>query len=1168
MTPRFIIPADTVRLQHEASDPAASVWVAANAGAGKTHVLVQRVIRLLLQGAHPARILCLTYTKAAAANMANRVFQDLGRWAVLDDEALAGAVTGLLGARPDADTLEAARQLFARALETPGGLKIQTIHAFCEAVLHQFPLEANIPGHFGLLDGAGERGLIAEARRALLAEAARGEDRALSGAFSAILAESGEAGLDTLLAEIVANRGPLSDFVAEMRRKQPPFGALYRAFGLSPDEGPVEIAASVWPDRYFDRALAEAVGARAKASGKTKAWEFAQSLLAACRTDDPLERLDCLRRAFLKTSAPQEAKSVRHILSKGVGEYFAGFEEEFERFAAGLLACHERIVLLASVNMTVSALRLAERLIARYEELKAARGLLDFNDLIRRTIRLLLRTDAGAWVQYRLDRGIDHILIDEAQDTSPDQWTVIRALADEFFAGRGARENAGRTIFAVGDEKQSIYSFQGAEPAAFEEARRHYDSRTRAAGYSFRRLKFHRSFRSVPDVLEAVDRVFSSPEARKGLSQEDEEIRHDTIRDLAPGCVELWPSLGREAVEEPEDWTQPVDHASAPSVKLAEAIAGLVDSWLASGAVLEDSGEQIRAGDIMVLVRKRDSFVNALSRALKKRQIAVAGADRLNLMDHIAVKDLVALGRILVQPADDLSLAALLRSPLFGLSEEALFDLASARKPGETLLSRLSLAGADAGIAEQIAAWRALAGRLSVFDFYATILARDGLRHRFLQRLGHEAGEVLDEFLNHCLAVEQTGLPGLDAFLAAIESDAPEIKREMDQGRDEVRIMTVHAAKGLEAPIVFLVDPGSAPFVHQHMPRLMPFEPPQGAWRGKGFLWRTTGERTSQAGREIGVRIAEKGAEEYRRLLYVGMTRAKDRLIVCGYHGLKDRRTDTWHAMVTRALESAPETETLQADPPFERILRFRVTPPRAALPTEAAPRPAMPPALPAALSRPLPPWPGLPRPLAPSRLGALIEPGADDAAISHSPVLEQGREPRRAVERGVAVHRLLQMLPHLTETERGAAMRRYLEHAGAEWGEAERQDVAASVSAILQDPAFAPAFAPGSRAEVAVTGRVMVAGEWRPVAGQIDRLAVAGDEAMIVDYKTSRPPPAVLGEVPASHIAQMALYDALIRQLYPDRRLRTALLYTETPVLIELPGQLLAESLARLAEA
>ncbi len=1175
MKGRLVIPADTLAEQSRASDPASSAWVSANAGSGKTHVLAQRVIRLLLDGVEPSKILCLTYTKAAAANMSNRVFRDLGRWTTLDLESLRGEIAGIDGGPPSPQRVRRARQLFARALETPGGLKIQTIHAFCEAILHQFPLEANIAGHFEMLDGQMEQALVAEARRGMLTGIAAREDDDLAGAFERVLAIAGESGLDRLLDEIVNRREPLRRFLDQVGAD---LSMLFAEFDFPPGWTPADAAASIWPDAYFDLSLSRHISERAQSAGKVSAADFAQGLAAACREDDASRRFEFLLGLFAtadKETKGLKPKSTRNLMAKGVGEHFGALAAEFERFATVLIAAQDRIALHRMIEATVAALTIADVLIGRYERLKAGRGYLDFNDLISRTVRLLARSDVGPWVQYKLDRGIDHVLVDEAQDTSPDQWQVVRSLAEEFFAGLGARDNVSRTVFAVGDEKQSIYSFQGADPKSFVDSGIALAERVRGSGGRFERVRLQRSFRSTADVLGAVDLVFASDMARKGLTREDDPIEHPTIRDLEPGHVEVWPLIEPQDVEEPDDWTQAIDHASAPAVRLAERIAGTIRDWIAGGECLE--GKQVEgaprrltAGDVLVLVRKRDRFIHALSRALKNLDVSVAGADRLSLSGHIAVKDLIALGRVALQPHDDLSLAALLRSPVFGLSEQQLFDLAWNRglAPLSRILRERALADpALSPVVRMLETWANEAAFKPVFEFYAAVLARDGVRSRMVARLGPSAGEILDEFLSFALAVERTGLPGLESFLASLESASPDIRREMDQTRDEVRIMTVHAAKGLEAPVVFLVDGAGRPSSDTHLPRLIPIDAPRRGWSGPGYLWRASSDLANTVSVGQNRFLSERAEHEYRRLLYVGMTRAEDRLIVCGYRGKQNPVPGIWHDLVTAALAGSPFTQPAPHPAGEGQIMRFR----RSAPAGTGEPAPA---------ARPVPVTQSFPslapvagpqttsRSLSPSAAAALLEPGEESAAPARSPVFDPEERPSFAIARGVAIHRLLQMLPALAEPEREPAARRYLENAHAGWSGRDRERAWDSVAAVLADPRFAPVFAAGSRAEVSVSGSIRLGGRPYAVSGSIDRLAVTAERVLIVDYKTSRPAPDGIAQVSDAYVVQLSLYRALLAQIYPGREIAAGLLFTEAPRLIELPGAAMDAALERLTGA
>lgn len=1142
--PTRIIPQKARAAQAQSSNPQASVWVSANAGSGKTHVLTERVIRLLLDGTEPSRILCLTYTKAAAAVMQKRIFDRLATWTRMNDKELADALLELEEKPANDKRLKTARKLFARALETPGGLKIQTIHAFCEALLHQFPLEANIAGHFDMIDDMQQTALFAEAKRYLLETAYRQRETKLGHAFELVLAIAGESGLLRLLEEAIQNRHLLEHCIKKACQGQE---QIFRdIFQLQAGETVETLTAHLKEAALFPTDQLALFAAH----GGENAARFVEKLqqLKDKEESETVRKL-CFSAYFSDAGGgPRKSKP---IFTKAVQMAAPDAVDRFLQKQQVVAEFIEKLKAAELVRLNKAAYVLIETLLGRYADLKRARGLLDFDDLIYRSLALLQRKGAGQWVQYKLDRGIDHILVDEAQDTSPAQWEIVRLLSDEFFSGLGQRETE-RTVFAVGDEKQSIYSFQGAVPEDFARNSAYISRRAANANRLFHKVRLDFSFRSTNDVLSAVDTVFSTPENYDGLSAENEPTVHDAVRVNEPGAVDIWQMLTPEETEEPEDWRQPVDYLASPAIRLAEQIAKTIHTWLKNAEPLAGQGRIIRASDIIVLVRKRGQFVHALSRALKNHGVAVAGADRLRLMDHIAVRDLMALGCFVLQPQDDLSLAAVLKSPLFAIDEEQLFALAANRQG--TLWAALEEATQDcaayAVIAEELREYRALADITPVFEFYSRVLSQNDGRKKILARLGAEASDVLDAFLDYTLAVQKTGLPGLQAFLETLTAANPEIKRELDQNRNEVRIMTVHAAKGLESAVVFLVDSGSRIWNSQHEPKLLPFHHDN----GRMLIWQPIAELKTQHGQEVIETLKKQAEQEYRRLLYVGMTRAEDRLIVCGYRG-KQEAASTWLSLVSNAL--LPHAESMS--PPAEGVTawRYRIAAQNPmALAWEETPRPPLIlPPVPDFLKIKALPERGLPRPLAPSgaTLAIEAEPNIDPDLLTRSPVLEENAPHKRpgsdAIERGNAIHCLLQHLPDTKTEKRHDLAVRYLQRTLPDQTPEQHREILASVFTILEDARFSPLFAENSKAEVALMGLVEINGSQRAVSGQIDRLAVFDRHVLLADFKTGRLPQNV-DEIPAAYLLQLALYIRLLEPLYPQKEIRPALIYTQEPVL------------------
>ncbi|MDE1570117.1 double-strand break repair helicase AddA [Aquabacter sediminis] len=1140
------------RHQSEASDPEVSAWVSANAGSGKTHVLSQRVIRLLLAGTPPGRILCLTYTKAAAANMANRVLTTLGRWVALPDAALDEEIARTDHRRPTPELRAIARRLFAAALETPGGLKIQTIHAFCGGLLHQFPFEAGVAAGFRELDDAGRMDLLARIRTDLIVEATSQPHAALGRALAHLMGETGDKGIDDLIAASVDARARILKLAqeADARRAQ-----IAAGLGLDPSITRDGLLRQVLDGPHLPQSEWRAVAAEIAASGKATDQKRAASLLAAAGAGSQEEALAAYLGVFLK--ADGGPRTDKDLLTKGAREALptiaARMEAERDRIA--LLEDQRRAVEV--LERTDAALTLGAAACARYESAKADRGLLDFDDLIARTAALLNRVPAS-WVHFKLDRGIDHVLVDEAQDTSPAQWAVVHGLIDDFFAGAGARGPLRRTLFVVGDEKQSIFSFQGADPRTFGEMR-HRVARE-AGNTGFRNVRLPHSFRSAPGVLAAVDAVFASQAARAGLSDDDAKTVHEAIRTDAPALVEVWPTIKPPERPKVDDWRRPLDEVPGddPVNMLAQRIADFVRRGIAERlAIPSRKGRPMQGRDVLVLVRRRGKLFEAIIRALKGAGggVEVAGADRLVVADHIAALDLMALGDALLSPDDDLALAGVLKAPLFGFTDDDLMRWCPGR-PGR-LWDALAIAAPQEGpLADALARlerWRGEARRLRPFDFYARVLGRDGGRRAMLARLGPEAADVLDEFMALARTYESGEAATLAGFLAFLRRGGAETKRDMETGRDEVRVMTVHGAKGLEAPVVVLADTVDVPRPRTSegfltLPSGLPVLAPRKAEDPEVLAT----ARTEAAARE---------SEEYRRLLYVALTRAEDALVICGAEtraAAKDkphaRPEGCWYDLVLGALQD--EAHAVQVPYAPEEVLRWRrpeSLPPSGEAPTTSVSVPLPAPVVLGLAGEALEGEASAP--LRPSRVLARSVVAASTAAEGLDPMV-----------RGDLIHRLLAGLAGIAPAEREAAGLRMLGHAAANLPAQVHRELLSEAVGILERDELAEVFGPASRAEVPVAGRwTTPQGRVIAVTGRIDRLAVTERRVLIADFKTDQRPPSTGQAPPERHVSQLALYAAVLERTFPGRPVEAVLAYTRGPVIVSLDAGRLRRALEAL---
>ncbi|HAU28567.1 MAG TPA: double-strand break repair helicase AddA [Rhodospirillaceae bacterium] len=1110
--------------QYAAADPQSSVWVGASAGTGKTKVLTDRVLRLLLSGVSPERILCITFTKAGAMEMASRINRRLARWAILDDLALAEEVADLGDIPPYEADIRTARKLFARVLDTPEALRIETIHAFCQSVLRRFPLEAGISPHFEVLDDLSADEILDKAQRAMIARIRNGGATPSStSGLAAVSAFTNEEGFSDILRALLADRGRLSETkakhggIAHMRR------TMAKTLGLEPSATLEHVSACLCAS-VDDAALKAAC--TLLDGGSDADQKRANAIRAWLAEKDRSTSLD----AYIALFLTMEGAARKTLATKTCAAALPALQQEQERLRQGLQALKAARCLEASCGL----LHLADEILHDYARTKKARALLDYDDLILATRTLLTRSGSADWVLFKLDGGFDHILVDEAQDTNPDQWEVIRNLAGEYFAGLGARDKP-RTLFVVGDIKQSIFSFQKADPTCFNHMRDHFRTRACAAEKPWREIPLEESFRSVPAVLAAVDAVFAQPDAAKGVAG-DALIHHTSRRMGQAGSAEIWPLLTQNPDEDPDHPGPP------PAEQLAIRIAQTIRTWLDDGTSLPARGRPILPGDILILVRHRGPFFTRVIRALRHAGVPVAGADRMLLGSQLPVMDMLSIIKVLLLPEDDLTLAAVLKSAPMGLSEETLFSLAHNRQ-NSSLWERLGASRSPDAMAARswLESLRARADFIPPYEVLESILSSpcpadpSGCgRRAFLRRLGSESTDALDELLEKALAFERLNPPSLEEFVLWMEGGPCEIKRDMDEGRlNEVRIMTVHGSKGLQAPIVFLPDTTSQPrFTNQLI------------WTEDGLpLWVPPALRDQETLAPYIASLKSKADDEYRRLLYVAMTRAADRLIICGA-SRRDAAPGCWHSLVHTGLAAIAS--------PFpcgDGLEGLRLETPQTAAPkTESPPQPAAPPVpLPDFFSQPAPEEPRPARPIAPSR-------PAEEEPACLSP-LATGEDDSAKFQRGLIIHKLLQTLPDVPPEKRKDLCRTFLASPAHGFSPARAQAIGDEVLALMARPDLAFLFGKDSMAEVPISGRIS---DSLVISGQIDRIAITPDAIFIVDYKTNRPPARDPSETPAAYLRQMAAYRAALRRIHPGRRITCALLWTNTCHLMPLPDDLL----------
>ncbi|HVF37407.1 MAG TPA: double-strand break repair helicase AddA [Sphingomicrobium sp.] len=1122
--------------QAAASDPVAHAALSASAGTGKTHVLTSRVIRLLLRGTPPSAILCLTFTKAGAAEMANRIGERLAHWVRLPNVELAAELKSLheeFGPRH----VDQARRLFAEVLEAPGGgLRIQTIHSFAQTLLASFPAEAGIAPGFRPIEGRAEAELARRTLAGMIEQAEKAGDHSLIDDIAALSLRLGEGGAESyLLACAKAHEA-----MAELGDPATIHQRLLALIGVAGSDPRAELCRHLGDDE-LDLEMFERLAAANRAWGAAKGVKAAANLDAfmTASPEHRLAMLDSLGECLVTAKGEPCKATAKQIAA----------EPDYEALVRGFadwLVCLRSLVCAVELTKTQAAgLRAGQAFARAYVRAKRGSAVADFDDLISWTRELFAQQGMGEWVRYKLDQRTDHILVDEAQDTNADQWAIVDALAGEFFSGNPEAEDRWRTLFMVGDYKQAIFGFQGTDPGQYEKFRAKIAATATAASDAaaiaeatareFRDLSIDASFRSAPPVLEVVDALIAEV-GHPAMGLPAPPNPHRPHHQLRPGRVELWPTFGRIGAADTSDDPGEEGWIDEAVRNYADALAEQVERWLAEAPVMATTGRALCPGDILILVRSRSELASLIVARLFARRVPVAGIDRLHLHRPLAVKDLMAAVRFAVQPLDDLNLAGLLVSPLIGWDQEQLFRLAQGR-PGKLWTELASRREEQPHWAEAhaiLGSWLAMADYVTPARFLETILSGPlGGRRKLIGRLGEAARDPIEELVAAAQKFEQEEIASLDRFLAWFGQGEVEVKRDPSAPVNAVRVMTVHGAKGLEAPLVILADATHDPDKVGGPTSIMDFEIPG---VGNVPLVRPRKDECLPLFQLLIDQRKEADRQEHWRLAYVGLTRAAERLIVAGLEPKREQSPSSWHAAVGRAMESLGAGSQI-----IEGLGNALVWEGKSSVPAKrkATKAPLDPIAVPGWLRQPAPPESKPPRPLAPSQI-------AEDRDSASPP----GPEMREAARRGTLLHALFERLPGVQAAERQLLALRWLKRAGVE--ETVGREIAAAACSVIGNPDYASLFSPGSLAEAPIAATLS---DGRVIAGTVDRLSVGPDLVRVIDFKTGRQVPADESSIPPTHRIQMEAYRDALAIIFPGRRVEASLLYTSGPRLITLSG-------------
>ena len=903
---------NSLQNQKIASNPNYSVWVSASAGTGKTTVLVNRLLRLFLNDVEPSKVLCLTYTNAGAIEMQNRIYKKARDWATISDDDLIKELKNLSDTpenNTDIDNLFLkARKLFSKLIDNPVPLKIYTIHAFCQSILKRFPIEAGITPHFKIIEDSEVKTLLNEAYQKFVHTLKNDKNIDYIDVFESfnyLMNNTSESEFDNLIETIIDGREHFFELCLKYKTKAKILETLknkiFKNFSY-PIESFIDdtmlFKANVLdhiPSGFIDK-LKQILSVD---DGK-KSIARLNLIGSFLAENDTEKKFDIYKHIFLNSDDSIPANG---ILNKKSIMADMKFPDNVSRETIRIREAVEFINSVEIFKTTSSVLDIGLTLNDIYEKLKKKRGVMDFTDLITTVKKLFARDSISSWILYKLDGGISHVLIDEAQDTSPIQWEIVDKLTSEFFTTGSDKKNV-KSLFSVGDRKQSIFSFQGANIKLFEKYKNYFKERIEFENYPFYDLPLNRSFRSCENILNTVDDVIKNS---SGVLLPNEDITHIPNRKDSSGLVEVLPLVKRIEDKTSKCFKPPVENINVfnTEVEMANVLATKIRYLLDNEYISDpkkDSDDtkkfirKIEPKDIMILVKKRN-LADSITKALLAKNIPLAGRDKLSLSDNIAVEDLISLLKFVLFNYDDLSLAEVLKSPLYNLTDDDLFDLCFNRKD-ETLFSRLSESEKYKDITNDLKYLIDFSKTALPFEFFDYVLKVQNKRKNFISRLGVEVVDVLNGFLSQCLSYDNLKLgKSLSDFYEWFSLNDVEIKRNMEQVNNTVRIMTVHSSKGLEAPVVFLYNANEV--LSSSRDRIL--------WSEDFPMYKTSNFKTS--GKIFSDMLDTENTanqEEFYRLLYVAMTRARDRLYVIGSEN-NSKNARTWYSCIKESLLSNPK---------------------------------------------------------------------------------------------------------------------------------------------------------------------------------------------------------------------------------------------------------------------
>jgi ATP-dependent helicase/nuclease subunit A len=921
----------------DASNPALNATVSASAGSGKTWLLITRIVRLLIEGADPGNIIALTFTRKAAGEMQIRLNQRLFEMATADDSDLE-ALLRIIDCGITEENKKTAAGLYEKIMHSPYPVRIQTFHSFCQDILARFPLEADIPPGFDLLEDSSL--LQRQAWQMLFDKASLNASRSRLNKELDIIMQFCN-GPDNTLNALNSFLNHRSDWWAYTSHSQNPVAyACNRLATLLDIEDLQDMKTDQLTEQFLSEAnkvkLSQFAGLLREIKNKTSEKHAAsiEQALHECETDSNTA-FNLIKSAFIKKDGEilSQGRSLSPTLEKKLGiENSRRFIELHLEISRDIMEVNELEKRLLSYRINRAWYYAGSIYLDLFQQLKREMRLLDFTDLEWKCYMLLQHADNAHWVQYKIDQRIDHLLIDEFQDTNPTQWHLLSPILEEIAAGQQHRQ---RSVFLVGDEKQSIYSFRRANPALQAQASNWLADRLDARATP---LDFSR--RSSPAIINCVNLIFDQPVIKNIMNS---FVTHDTYLDSLPGKVLLFELFRQddEDTGENEQSTHEEIYFRNPLLQArelntltarhreAEHIARQIQHLINKPEFITDQGKArcLEFGDIMILMRNR-THIAIYENALKQHGIPYIGSKKGGLLDNIEIQDLSCLLNTLMTPFNNLALAQVLKSPIFSATDEDLILLAQ-HNDGSTgsqhWYERLLQLAADpeskTGHALRRAShllprWQQLAEQLPVHDCLDMIFSEGNIINRFIAASREENKQKVaancQRFLELSLETDSGRYPSITRFLQRLNkleshSDSPPEEPLAQNNANQVTLLTIHGSKGLEAPVVFLADCNSNPRNTNAYASLVSW--PASQSRPVNFQLQLNRENTDQVTRQLQQEKLNEQAREELNLLYVAVTRAREQLYISGSESGR-RNNNSWYQTIYNGLEAATQKET------------------------------------------------------------------------------------------------------------------------------------------------------------------------------------------------------------------------------------------------------------------